>query len=333
MRKKIIIPIILVLGFSLAACGKDTNENTTEQIGTIDVESTETNTENLSSELGEINTQTPDIDLGDYEIPEITVDDSVIDSQLDYYLSESANRTIADGDSINVSYTITVGDNSTSYENIDIIIGEESIAPGIDEELKGQVAGYSSVLSIAAPDGTMTTIDITINSVSPQLTNSYIQNLTNGEYKTVDEFKQYLKESNEYSSKIEASITLIDNLKNNIQLTMDNETMVSDEIRKLTEEYSSYGETMNDVAISFGFEDENSFNSYIREQAEDAVKEKLVYEQLASDMVISVSEEDIENYKKELTQYYTTEEINNMYSYDDIKYFVLQEKVFDALFN
>ena len=179
----------------------------------------------------------------------------------------------------------------------------------------------------------MTTIDITINSVSPQLTNSYIQSLTNGEYKTVDEFKQYLKESNEYSSKIEASITLIDNLKNNIQLTMDNETMVSDEIRKLTEKYSSYGETMNDVAISFGFEDENSFNSYIREQAEDAVKEKLVYEQLASDMVISVSEEDIENYKKELTQYYTTEEINNMYSYDDIKYFVLQEKVFDALFN
>ena len=72
MRKKIIIPIILVLGFSLSACG-NTNENTTEQIGTIDVESTETNTENLSSELGEINTQTPNIDLGDYEIPEIKV--------------------------------------------------------------------------------------------------------------------------------------------------------------------------------------------------------------------------------------------------------------------
>ena len=160
-----------------------------------------------------------------------------------------------------------------------------------------------------------------------------IQNLTNGEYKTVEEFRQYLEEISENSSKIEAFMELMEDLKQNVQLTSNNETMVADEVRKLTEEYSSYGETMNDVAISFGYEDENSFNDYIRELAEDAVKERLVYEQLASDLDISVSDEDIANYKEKLTQYYTNEQISKMYSNDDIKYMVSQDKVFDALFN
>ena len=116
-------------------------------------------------------------------------------------------------------------------------------------------------------------------------------------------------------------------------MTSENETDVADEVRKITEEYSSYGDTMKDVAVSFGYEDENAFNQYIREQAEDAVKEKLVYQQLAKDMNISVSEEDINNYKNDLLNYYTDSQINEMYSYDELTYMVLQDKVFNALFD
>lgn len=329
MKKKIIIPLMLVLSLSLAACGKDENtENTTESTIIETIESTD------SSEPEEIpSTEENSIDLGSYDIPSIDVDDTEVDEQINYFLSESTNRKIANGDTINVSYTITNGENVSSFDNVDITIGDEAIAPGIDEKLKGQVAGYSSVFSIASSDGNTVDIDITINSISPQLTSSYIQDLTNGECKTEDELKEYLKTNKESSSKIEAASSLIDNLKNNITLTSENETDVADEVRKITEEYSSYGDTMKDVAVSFGYEDENVFNQYIREQAEDAVKEKLVYQQLAKDMNISVSEEDINNYKSDLLNYYTDSQINEMYSYDELTYMVLQDKVFNALFD
>ena len=329
MKKKVIIPLMFALSLSFAACGKNENiENTTESTTIESIEVTEpSQTEDIFS------SEDNSIDLGTYDVPSIDVDDTEVNEQINYFLSESTNRKITDGDTINVSYTITNNGNVLSSDNVDITIGNESIAPGIDEKLKGQVAGYSSVFTIASSDGSTMDIDITINSISPQLTSSYIQDLTNGECKTEDELKEYLKENKEISSKIEATSSLIDDLKNNIILTSANEPDIADEVRKITEEYSNYGDTMNDVATSFGYEDENAFNQYIREQAEDAVKEKLVYQQLAKDMNINVSEEDIENYKKDLLTYYTNSQINELYSYDELKYMTLQEKVFNSLYN
>ena len=98
---------------------------------------------------------------------------------------------------------------------------------------------------------------------------------------------------------------------------------------------SSYGYSLGDyVTARYGFSDEDSFRQYIQGLAEDYIKEKIAVCAVAKDTGITVTKEEVGNYKKKIMDYYSYEDESKLeenYSSEDIVYYALAEKVVDFL--
>ena len=98
---------------------------------------------------------------------------------------------------------------------------------------------------------------------------------------------------------------------------------------------SSYGYSLGDyVTARYGFQSEDDFRDYVKGLAEDYMKEKIAVCAVAKDAKITVSKEEVDNYKKKIMDYYSYEDeskLNENYSSEDLVYYALAEKVVDFL--
>lgn len=364
-KKTLIIPIIAIL--ALTGCNsKDTEKNTqenTEELGTIEIESTEdTAIENTEDSSKSVKYDSKDIDklisLGEYKhvinisADEIAVSDEEVEEQMKSYLSENDkdenSGTVKSGDTINVDYAITIGDNVMSYSDIDITIGEDIIAPGVDETLIGQETGYTGTANIIYPEGYFdsnmvgkaASIDVTINYIcsdveEKEITDDLVKTSSNGKYNTVEELRQASREIVENSKKSIYYYDILEKVKENSKITGDISSYVDDEYENSLQEYEDYciyyNTTMEETAKTYGYEDEDSFKEYLKTSSEDYVKEKLVIYKLAKDLNITVSEEEYNQYVDELKEQYTEEEIESLFSESYGKYVLLYGKVLNEL--
>ena len=129
----------------------------------------------------------------------VTVTDDEVTTQIESYLTDSAQTTtettgtVADGDTLNISYTganMLNGEEVDSNENVAVEIGSGTFIPGFEEGLIGQPIGSTVNLPITFPDdyveesmrGLPVLFTVTINSryntVVPELTEEWIDNFS-----------------------------------------------------------------------------------------------------------------------------------------------------------
>lgn len=263
-------------------------------------------------------------ELGKYvgvEIPNIdtSVSDQDVEAQINTELTqdpdvvEVTDRAVQEGDTVNIDYTGTKdgvafdGGSATGYN---LVIGSNSFIEGFEAGLIGHSIGEDVKLDLTFPKdynnadlaGAAVVFDVKINSISVSspatLTDEWVNKHTNGEQKTVDEFKAAVKANleeqrsksaksqDQYNaiaaviadSKFEMKDEAIDFEYNNIYKPIDN--MIT-----------QYGMDLDQYASAYGMS-ADELKTQIRNQAESYVKQVIVTREIYKKEKMSLTDED-----------------------------------------
>ncbi len=298
-------------------------------------------------------------DLNTIIVPEEnkTVESSVVDSEIEYILSqypntkliEDTNYVIKNGDIVNIDYVgstdgVEFEGGSTQGMGTEVIIGETQYIDGFLDQLIGRKAGEIFDIQVTFPAdyastdlaGKNATFNITINGIYEEselvFNDEFVQANYGSQFQTAEEFRKDLEETIikyseldyilgqlvEKSTVIEYPQILIDYTKLSIEEQMEYDA-------------ENYGMTIDEYITAIGY---TSFDEYYNSQIESneqTMKVTLIYQSVAEMYNLEVTEEGIgefflENYGSSDWSHY-----QEIYSDEYIKHVVIQELVNSAL--
>lgn len=282
---------------------------------------------------------------GDVELPVYTgikytamsteVGEEEIQDRLDEYADifkkkiEVTDRDIVQsGDVVDIDYEGYKEDGTSfakgSGSATDLIIGEGKYVPGFEEGIIGQKKGSFSI-NVKMPEdykdtaiaGANVVFNITLKGIYyydiPQFTDEFIAEHSKDKYKTVEEYKDYIRESikekkeetAQYGKEQEIAHILVDTAVFKKDLTAEIEYAVT----KLKNEYDSLGiekygvggvgYLYNEIKLS-----SEKYEQYVRDEAEFQVKFDYVRSAIADDQNFQVTDAEIEEMTKNMMEKY-----------------------------
>ena len=262
--------------------------------------------------------------------------------------------TVADGDTVNIDYVGRI--DGEEFEggsgNYDLEIGSGSFIEGFEEGLIGAEIGSEIELPLTFPEdyyaemaGKDVVFTVTVNykKESPEVSDDLIYGLTDGEYKTVDEYRAYEKEKLEEqaaeSQKSEAYNELMTQLYNTFTINSLPEDLIEYSMTSARNQYlqmaQMYGMSYEDMISAYGV-DQATFEGYLRQDVEASLKQEMILSAIAEEEGLSVSEEE---YKEGLQKYAETygydspEQFEEAYSKSDIETSLLMNKVIELVYD
>lgn len=219
LKKLVLVGMAVLSIAAVSACGK--KSDTTESSTTAETETTAEVArpdDYGSAELGNyIGVEIPNIDT--------TVTDEEVQTQIDNELKQDPNieqvtdRPIQDGDIANIDYTGTkdgVAFDGGTAQGYDLVIGSGNFIEGFESGLIGHNAGENVKLDLTFPAdygnadlaGAAVVFDVKINSISvskdAELNDEWVNRHTNGQYTTVDAYKEAVRTRLEGQKKADA---------------------------------------------------------------------------------------------------------------------------------
>lgn len=306
----------------------------------------------------------PDYKGLEYKETKSTVTDADVKNKIDSLLQQYATKTqvkegtVADGDNVNIDFVGSIdgvefeGGNSNGA-GYDLTLGSGSMIPGFEDGIVGHKVGETFNIKATFPEnygkdelnGKEADFKITINYMTqtelPEYNDAFVASYTDAtsilEYE--DSVRKDLVEQYEQSDKSqnESAImqVLVEKTTYNEYPQQEMQDLIDKSIAQQEQAASSYGYSLGDyVTARYGFSDEDSFRQYIQGLAEDFIKEKIAVCAVAKDTGITVTKEEVDNYKKKIMDYYSYEDESKLeenYSSEDIVYYALAEKVVDFL--
>lgn len=266
--------------------------------------------------------------------------------------SEVKDRAVAQGDTVNVNYTGYMDDEEipdSSVEDYNMLIGSGIFFNGAEGELEGVMPGETVDISVTYPDGYpqaelvgksavyKVTVNYIVQEQQAELTDAFVASIS--DCKTVDEYRQMVRESLEESRKNEREM----NRRNAVwSVVMDNTQVISyrdTDILEITQEYVSYdlaaaedfGMALEDYVETYQNMTLDEYNAVIEAMAQEEIKEKLVIDAIAEAENIngdSMTEDEIDRCARELN-YDSVEDYKNSRSDEDKKEDVKGIRVMD----
>ena len=306
----------------------------------------------------------PDYKGLEYTETKSTVTDADVKNKIDSLLQQYATKTqvkegtVAEGDNVNIDFVGSIdgvefeGGNSNGA-GYDLTLGSGSMIPGFEDGIVGHKVGETFNIKATFPEnygkdelnGKEADFKITINYLTqtelPEYNDAFVASYTDAtsilEYE--DSVRKDLVEQYEQSDKSqnESAImqVLVEKTTYNEYPQQEMQDLIDKSIAQQEQAASSYGYSLGDyVTARYGFSDEDSFRQYIQGLAEDYIKEKIAVCAVAKDTGITVTKEEVDNYKKKIMDYYSYEDESKLeenYSSEDIVYYALAEKVVDFL--
>lgn len=300
----------------------------------------------------------------EYKETKSTVTDADVKNKIDSLLQQYATKTqvkegtVADGDNVNIDFVGSIdgvefeGGNSNGA-GYDLTLGSGSMIPGFEDGIVGHKVGETFNIKATFPEnygkdqlnGKEADFKITINYLTqtelPEYNDAFVASYTDAasvlEYE--DSVRKDLVEQYEQSDKSqnESAImqVLVEKTTYNEYPQQEMQDLIDKSIAQQEQAASSYGYSLGDyVTARYGFSDEDSFRQYIQGLAEDYIKEKIAVCAVAKDAGITVTKEEVDNYRKKIMDYYSYEDESKLeenYSSEDIVYYALAEKVVDFL--
>ncbi len=306
----------------------------------------------------------PDYKGLEYTETKSTVTDADVKNKIDSLLQQYATKTqvkegtVAEGDNVNIDFVGSIdgvefeGGNSEGA-GYDLTLGSGSMIPGFEDGIVGHKVGETFNIKATFPEnygkdelnGKEADFKITINYLTqtelPEYNDAFVASYTDAtsilEYE--DSVRKDLVEQYEQSDKSqnESAImqVLVEKTTYNEYPQQEMQDLIDKSIAQQEQAASSYGYSLGDyVTARYGFSDEDSFRQYVQGLAEDYIKEKIAVCAVAKDAGITVTKEEVDNYKKKIMDYYSYEDESKLeenYSSEDIVYYALAEKVVDFL--
>ena len=290
----------------------------------------------------------------DLEFTDAEVEED-IQSQLENFkeLNTDKKLEVKSGDDVSIDYVGTMDGEEFeggSAEDYTLTIGSGSFIEGFEDQLIGTHPGDQVTVNVTFPDpyennpdyaGKDASFAVTVKGIYQlgEFTDEFVQKNLSDKAQTVDEYKQYLKDTN-YQTNLENAITEYvtnnvsakkypkDYLKHlkSLQMTIDEE-----EFNYMAQMYAAYGMNFDysNVMQYKGAANSDEYEKILQEAAEKACLENMAYQDLAADAGITISDEDYETFK---TDNQITDEVEEMYGKAYmIQQYVLPEKVRDYI--
>ena len=300
-------------------------------------------------DINDVTLAKADLEFTDAEVEED------IQSQLENFkdLNTDKKLEVKSGDDVSIDYVGTMDGEEFeggSAEDYTLTIGSGSFIEGFEDQLIGTHPGDQVTVNVTFPDpyennpdyaGKDASFAVTVKGIYQlgEFTDEFVQKNLSDKAQTVDEYKQYLKDTN-YQTNLENAITEYvtnnvsakkypkDYLKHlkSLQMTIDEE-----EFNYMAQMYAAYGMNFDysNVMQYKGAANSDEYEKILQEAAEKACLNNMAYQDLAADAGITISDEDYETFK---TDNQITDEVEEMYGKAYmIQQYVLPEKVRDYI--
>ena len=286
-----------------------------------------------------------DLEFTDEEVEED------IQAQLENFKELNTDKTleVKSGDDVSIDYVGTMDGvefDGGSAEDYKLTIGSGSFIDDFEDQLIGTHPGDQVTVDVTFPDpyennpdyaGKDASFAVTVKGIYElgEFNDAFVQKNLSDHAQTVDEYKQYLKDTN-YESNLTNAIS--EYITNNIsadkypkdyvkhlkslQMTIDEE-----EYNYMAQMYASYGMSFDYSSVMQykGAANADEYETILQEAAEKACLNNMAYQDLAAKAGITVSDEDFETFK---TENEITDEMLEQYGKAYlIQHYIIPEKV------
>ncbi|MCD7807442.1 MAG: FKBP-type peptidyl-prolyl cis-trans isomerase [Lachnospiraceae bacterium] len=270
----------------------------------------------------------------------------------DYAAVLTMGQLVEEGDTANIDYIGYLDGEAFdggSYEGYDLVIGSGSFIDGFEEGLIGVAVGDTVDLNLTFPSdyasnpslaGKEVVFTVTVNYVTPEMTDDNVAVVMEGDYSTVDELEEfcraYLEYVAEYNYQSELDSAVIEAV-----LPICTVTEVPDFLYNMM--FESLTASIESQASSYGLDGDTyctyfvgmSLDEYALLMADEYVPEVMIFQAIANAEDLNPTEEQMDEQVEIYMSYYgyeTAEEVyENYISRDNIEMYLMQTYVADFL--
>lgn len=274
-----------------------------------------------------------------------------INKQLESHRVLNADTALAvkDGDVVNIDYTGTIDGtefDGGSAQGYDLTIGSGSFIDNFEQQLIGTHPGDQVTVNVTFPEeypnnpdlaGKPAAFAVTVNGIKelPEFTDEFVKTNLSENAQTVEEYKQYLKDTN-YKNNLASAVSkyISDNISADNyptaylkQLKALQMTLNEEEFNYMAQMYAQYGMNFSygSVMEYKGAANTEEYEKVLEEDAKKSCLNNMAYQDLSAKAGLTVSDEDYEAFK---TENGVTEEIEETYGKPYlIQQYILPEKV------
>ena len=274
-----------------------------------------------------------------------------INKQLENHrvLNVDSALSVKDGDVVNIDYVGTIDGtefDGGSAQGYDLTIGSGSFIDNFEQQLIGTHPGDQLTVNVTFPEeypnnpdlaGKAAAFAVTVNGIEelPEFNDEFVKTNLSENAQTVEEYKQYLKDTN-YKNNLATAVSkyISDNISADNyptaylkQLKALQMTLNEEEFNYMAQMYAQYGMNFSygSVMEYKGAANTEEYEKVLEEGAKKFCLNNMAYQDLAAQAGITVTDEDYEAFK---TENGVTEEIEETYGRPYlIQQYILPEKV------
>lgn len=351
MKKKTVAAILVMcMVLSASACGKEAakdtkNEKTTETTDKKSEEKAEKDDKSnkeASLKLVTVDDISDYVTIGEYKgltlnriSQEVTDDD--VQAEIDYDLvdkgEEIKDGTVESGDTVTINFTGTIDGkefDGGSAEDYQLTVGEGSMIDGFEDGIIGMKDGETKELDLTFPEdyyddsvaGKAVVFKVTLQKFTrkAELTDEWVA--ANTDYKTVDEYKNSVREQLEKDADTSADIDLYDSAWTEVLSASEIKKYPEADVNTAIEEYKAQTEQyvqeagieMSDFLEAQGIS-EDEYDDECKTYAESKVEQNLIVQGIMTEEGLTIEDSELDELKNLLCQEYGAASIDELVEY------------------
>lgn len=306
----------------------------------------------------------PEVKLGEYknltvEKQDTEVTDEDVDARVKSAQEQQAELAIkedaaVEGDTVVIDFEGFVGEEAFEGgkgENYSLELGSGSFIPGFEEQLVGQKAGDSLDVTVTFPEdyqaedlaGKEAVFKVTVHEVKakelPELDDEFAKDVDDSVSSLAElkeKFRQELTESKAQAAKDAVEEAAIRQAVENAEIVELPHVMVHDEVHRAMDEFLNNMQRQGispEMYYQLTGSTEQDLHQQFEAEADTRVKTNLVIEAIAKAEGLEVTEEEIANEIKELSETYNMPEaqVKRVLTEDMLKHDVTMKKAVDLV--
>ncbi len=351
MKKKTVAAILVMcMVLSASACGKEAakdtkNEKTTETTDKKSEEKAEKDdktSKEASLKLVTVDDISDYVTIGEYKgltlnriSQEVTDDD--VQAEINYDLEDKGEEikdgTVESGDTVTINFTGTIDGkefDGGSAEDYQLTVGEGSMIDGFEDGIIGMKDGETKELDLTFPEdyyddsvaGKAVVFKVTLQKFTrkAELTDEWVA--ANTDYKTVDEYKNSVREQLEKDADTSADIDLYDSAWTEVLSASEIKKYPEADVNTAIEEYKAQTEQyvqeagieMSDFLEAQGIS-EDEYDDECKTYAESKVEQNLIVQGIMTEEGLTIEDSELDELKDLLCQEYGAASIDELVEY------------------
>lgn len=292
---------------------------------------------------------------------DLTASEEEIEEELEYYLQtadvmeEITEGTVEEGDTVSIDYEGKkdgVAFDGGTAKDYDLTIGSNSFIDGFEDGLIGVNVGETVDLNLTFPEnyfsedlaGQDVVFTVTVHSIKrmPELTDDLVNTITEGEYTTIDAYKEYIRSYLEEDKAAQRDTMVMTDLftqvTNNSTINEYPEEMVNYGIQSMKNYYEDMAESFSmefaDFMLMYFGMTEEDFDEQVVLAVQQNMQQELYLKAIAEAEGLELTEEEYAEGCARYAESYgyeSGEELVASYGEDTVRISILQDKVLEYL--